>query len=520
MKNSSLLIALTLILICSGKQQAQDTSKSLAFRNNRSSRSSVSFYQPDLAYKLWEQFALTQEANDGNVQAQHELGLRYLSGHDVPADTLKGAYWIKKAADQKFPPAEYNYGILLINGWGVDWNPYEAFKSFYYAASKNMAAAEYVIGLLYTDDLIIKRDMKEAYKWMKKASDNDFPPAKESLVKLKKFAPSGSDSIPRLAHIPDKSDDNNSKEKQNASSIQASSGLVFIDFDMISDSIPVITYNDLLEDLKNSSNKNLEKSIKYNKDSTIYIDSTSLSAFLEASDYGCPESFNILGENLQSGIWFKKNPIAAAEFFIRSSKVDSRKGSILLYNLVKEKDFFVNLKKEVDKNNPDALYVWYGLHSLGLDHQITDGDAVDFLRKSLISNNMISLVEMGQNYFKGQSVIQNKEKAVELWNQAMKDGNPEARTRLEIANLFNEVNIKDKRTSFNYLSEIEEKGSILAQLSLADCYLQGIVVTKDLAKAAYYFRSAAVRGNIYAYNQLKKIYEQMKPNGFEAELSK
>ncbi len=519
LKISSILKILFLGIIYTNNLSAQDTSQSLAFKNNRPSRSTVSFYQPDLAYKLWEQFALTQEANGGNAEAQHELGLRYLSGHDIPADTMKGVYWIKKAADQKFPPAVYNYGILLINGWGVVWDPYEAFRSFYFAASKGMAAAEYVMGLLYTDDLIIKRDMAEAYKWMKKAANNDFLPAKESLFKLKRFAPPASDTIPKLAGNSGNTESTHKKENHNQSALKSSSGLVFIDFDMITDSISKITYADLLEDLKNSSNKELESSIKYTKDSTLYVDSTSLTVFLDASEYGSPEALNIIGNYLQIGKWLKKDAVAAAEFYIRSAKVDSRKGSILLLNLIKEKDFYVNLKKEVDNNNADALYVWYGLYSLGLDHQITEGDAINFLRKSAGSNNMISLVEMGQNFFKGQYVKQDKLKAVEIWTMALKSESKEARIRLEIANLFNEIDIKDKNESFDYLKKVEDKGSILAELSLADCYLRGIIVSKNLSKAAYYFRAAAVRGNMYAYTQLKKIYEEIKPIGFETNLN-
>jgi hypothetical protein len=517
LKNSFFLIVFSIGVLCTSNLSGQDTLKSLAFKNNRPTRNTVSFYQPDLSYKLWEQFALIQEANSGNVEAQHELGLRYLTGHDVPADTLKGAYWIKKAAEQKFPPAEFNYGILLINGWGVEWDPYKAFQYFYLAASQDMAAAEYVIGLIYTDDLIIKRNMAEAYKWVKKAANDNLPQAKESLAKLMRFAPAVNDSIPKLT---EKSDKKNSKEDNDQSSLKSSSGLVFIDFDMISDSIPKITYTDLLEDLKNTSNKSLENCLKYTKDSTLYVDSTSISTFSDASDYGSPEALNILGDYLQNGIWLKKDLVAAAEFYIRSSKVDSRKGSILLYNLIKEKDFYLNLKKEVDRNNSDALYVWYGLYSLGLDHQITEGDAINFLRKSAASNNMNAIVEMGLNYFKGQYVKQDKQKAVEIWNVAMKSGNKEAKIRFEIANLFNEIDLKDKNDSFNYLNDVEGKGSILAQLSLADCYFQGITVPRNQAKAVYYFRLAAVRGSLYAYNQLKKIYEDIKPVGFETTLNK
>jgi uncharacterized protein len=516
---------LLLIIICvflPRKLPAQDTSKSLAFKNNKAGRNYVSFYQPDLYYTLWEQFELNKEAQAGNAKAQHELGIRYLTGKDMPADTVKGAYWIKKAADQKLTAAQFNYGILLINGWGVDWNPFEAFKQFYYAAMDRMPQAEYVIGLLYTDNLIIKRDMGEAYKWLQKSANQNYIPAKETFVKFTKYAPKANDTIPKLVNNSknyvskgkDKQDSNNEK------SLQSSSGLVYIDFDMISDSIQVIKEADLVEDIKNSSNKELANSVKTAKDSSSYIDSTSMHVFLEASDYGCPEALNFLGYYAQKGIHFVKDPIGAAEFYIRSSKVDSRKGTILLYDLLKEKDFFTILKKEVDKNNPDAMYVWYGIQSLGFDKQITDQDAFKLLQKSAGMRNLNSVIELGQDYFKGNFVKQDKLKGLDIWKLAADQGSKEARIRIEIANLYGEIYVNDKSDSFNYLQTAEEKGSLLAELSLADCYDKGIIAPKEKSKAIFYFRSAAVRGSVFAYNELKRIYDDIRPKDFEADLGK
>jgi TPR repeat protein len=310
------------------------------------------------------------------------------------------------------------------------------------------------------------------------------------------------------------------QENNNDKSLQSSSGLVYIDFDMISDSIQTIKEADLVEDIKNSSNKELVNSVKTAKDSSTYIDSTYMHVFLEAAYYGCPEALNLLGYYAQNGIQFVKDPIGAAEFYIRSSKTDSRKGSILLYELVKEKDFFTTLKKEVDKNNPDAMYVWYGIQSLGFDKQITDKDAFNLLQKSAGLHNLISVTELGQDYFKGNFVRQDKIKGVGIWKLAADQGSKEARIRIEIANLYGEIDVKAKTESFDYIKFAEEKGSLLAELSLADCYDKGIMVPREKAKAIYYFRSAAVRGSVFAYNELKRLYDDLRPKDFEAELSK
>ena len=160
------------------------------------------------------------------------------------------------------------------------------------------------------------------------------------------------------------------------------------------------------------------------------------------------------------------------------------------------------------------MYVWYGIQSLGFDKQITDKDAFNLLQKSAALRNLNSVIELGQDYFKGNFVKQDKAKGVEIWKLAADQGNKEARIRIEIANLYGEIDIKDKIESFNYLKTAEEKGSLIAELSLADCYDKGIIVPREKAKAVYYFRSAAVRGSVFAYNELKRLYDEIRPKGF------
>ena len=63
------LISLSLILIVllfQLKLEAQDTTKSLAFKNNRPYSNNPYFYQPDLSYQILQQFKLVQIANSGD----------------------------------------------------------------------------------------------------------------------------------------------------------------------------------------------------------------------------------------------------------------------------------------------------------------------------------------------------------------------------------------------------------------------------------------------------------------------
>ncbi|MCZ7612494.1 MAG: sel1 repeat family protein [Ignavibacteriaceae bacterium] len=235
---------------------AQDTTQSLAFKNKGPQQTSPHFYRPDLAYQIWQKFRLTQEANAGDPLAQHELGLRFLLGEGIPADTVQAIYWIKKAADQNLTSAKYNYAIMLFNGIGVSWDPYTAFKLFQSAANDGMVQAQYVVGILYTDNLTVKRDYNLAYYWIKKAADEDYEPAKEIAAKLEpKVSQNVVDSLLSQSGKPEEKNPIPDPSENLTSNL----GLVFIDFDSISDSSIVISDSVLIEQLEIIGSDSLSK---------------------------------------------------------------------------------------------------------------------------------------------------------------------------------------------------------------------------------------------------------------------
>jgi TPR repeat protein len=509
MKFSGKKILLLLLtgIIFSINSFAQDTTSSLAYKRNRPSNRPTPFYQPDLAYRLWQQFNLIREANAGNVFAQHELGLRYLLGDGVKADTTLGSVWIKKAADQNLTSAIFNYGILLFNGWGVKWNPFDAFKYFYKAASDGMAQAEHVLGLIYTDNLIVKKDYAKSYRWLKKAADQKYEPAKESLVELSKRIPAG--ILDTLSNKPDLSlDDSVDKDDVLTSTL----GLVFIDFDSISDTVQEITDAMLINDLSNPGNIDTSNAAIDSVKSLEEISKDMIPDLLQLADYGSPEALTILGRLYEKGIYYPEDDITAASYYIRATKFDSPKGSRLLYDLSKDGEFQKKVQTLTEKNDPEAFFVWYSLTMLGFDYRIAESDAFNLLRKSAAAGYLPAINELGLNYYTGNYVKKDMEKALDLWLSAEKLNNPEAKIRIAAGVVFGEIKSGDISDAIKYLEESSEKGSVLAQAALGFAYENGTGLKKSKSQAVKYYRYAALRGNRFAYEELKKMYDEIRPD--------
>ncbi len=63
---------------------------------------------------------LTLQAEEGDAQAQYELGSKYHAGSEVKRDSAVAAQWYEKAAVQGFPHAQHALGILYFLGDGVE----------------------------------------------------------------------------------------------------------------------------------------------------------------------------------------------------------------------------------------------------------------------------------------------------------------------------------------------------------------------------------------------------------------
>ena len=140
-------------------------------------------------------------AERGHVDAQVELGRRWLAGRGVPKNPAEAARWFRRAAEPKVPPvprrdgeatgtpgsvvaiqldhvahghpvAQFELGRLLATGAeGVDQDYREAAVWFRRAADQGHAVAQFELGRLYANGTGVDRDDDEAARWFQSSAD-------------------------------------------------------------------------------------------------------------------------------------------------------------------------------------------------------------------------------------------------------------------------------------------------------------------------------------------------------------
>lgn len=485
---------------------AQNQSDSPIYKNYRPQGPSTLIRRSDINYNMLQLFILERKANAGELEAQHELGLRYLLGEGVMADTAKGAHWIGKAADRGYSEAQYNMAIVWFNGWGGEWNPFKTFDLLLTCAEKGMSESQHLLGMFYTENLVVPRNWEEGYRWVKKAADAGYAPSRETL---KDFEARGL-GVPR----------DTTKATESTSKPQSRLALGFVFQDGESDTTTT-SDKTLLQDALREATPQLRQALGLQKSTEkIDLDSTGLKAIRDAAEEGSPEALAILGRNYERGTTVQKDVVLATVYYLRAIRMSSNRAPALLSQLVQDPMYLEHLKARVESKDPDALYAYATLSALRLDYllsktqfPISDQKALEFLQTAVAANHVQARIELGLCYYSGRWVQENRGKAIELWKEAVAMGSKEAQVR--IAALTVQDSTADEYSRIAALAVLEKAvqgGSLLAQVALGYCYETGNVVPKRWAEAAKQYRNAAQRGSKDAYAALQSMHDSLRPN--------
>ncbi|MGO9481283.1 MAG: tetratricopeptide repeat protein [Candidatus Kryptoniota bacterium] len=497
-------------------------SNSSVFRDYQSG--STELVQPsDLGYQLWEELTLVRKANGGDPEAQQELGSRYFFGNGFPVDTARAAYWIHKAADQNMPIGQYNFGIFLNNGWGVNWNPFEAYNEFKAAAAKSLPEAEFAVGISYTDNLIVPLDLAKAYKWIKAAADAKYEPALEVLPKLiSRMKPAQDDSIQSAGY--------STTSARNDSSFSAaapSQEPIFLAFGP--DTTSRVSDLTLLNEAFREGNEKFKTALGVSdifstsatkgsgSEQESEKDSTAITMIVHTAEAGSPEALIVLGRCFELGIGFPRDRILAAEQYLRASRLDSRRAPMLLLSLVRQNGFLEEVESRCKKGGDDAAFVWAGLTELGLDQRLDYKQAFHLLQIAADHGNIPSLIELGRCYYTGQWTARNPVLGRRSWLRAAEEGSSDAEIRLAAAAVLSDSGAEQASLSdtIQFLSEASNDGSIVGQLALGYCFEKGIGVTQNTPEAVRLYRNCAERGSESGYDALKRMYDDLRPKDKE-----
>ena len=122
---------------------------------------------PDVERAL---LAARVRATAGDVVAQFSLGaMLYYSGDDM-AEAIK---WLRRAAAQKYAPAEFHMGQLHDFGFGVTQNDGEALVWYRKAAEHGSAAGQRAVGDFYRKGRGVRASATDAARWYRRGADGD-----------------------------------------------------------------------------------------------------------------------------------------------------------------------------------------------------------------------------------------------------------------------------------------------------------------------------------------------------------
>jgi TPR repeat protein len=489
---------------------AQEKTDSPVFKKYRPPPQPPLVVQSDALYEMWETFIVTRKANAGDVLAQHELSIRYLIGRGAAADTVRAAHWMKKAADQNYTPAMFNFGIMSYNGWGVPWDPFEAYRLFRLCAEKKMIEAEYAMAQFLTEDLVIPRNFDSAYVWVKKSADGGYAPAKEALARLEKqgLGP----GRPDTAKAPQARAPN--------------TGLVFLDF--AQDTGAVTGDSLLLREAIQSASPSIRRALGISKllETETQADSSTLRALIQAGEAGSPEALTVLGRSYEKGIGVPKDAVKACASYVRAVRLDSPRAPELLLKLAEQKSTLSRLKAEAAKGDPEAEFAWAGLSAVGYDGVLAQAqvylsgdEAFRLLTQAGEKKYTPALVEAGLAYYAGRWVPQNMEKATDLWTRAASLGSKDAIVRIALMTLRSPSDTSGRREAVQILKRAADEGSLLAEVGLGYCYETGTGLPKRDAEAAFYYRAASVRGSQDSFRALRRMHDAIRPDDPEFRIS-
>ncbi len=124
---------------------------------------------------------LIEAANNGDSEAQYNVGLLHALGRGTPRDPKTAAHWFSLAAENGHADAQCNLGFYLATGEGVAQDVAAAAARFMQAAAQDHAQAHANLGRFYAAGIGVEADMMKAAEAYARAADGGVAEAAYNL---------------------------------------------------------------------------------------------------------------------------------------------------------------------------------------------------------------------------------------------------------------------------------------------------------------------------------------------------
>ena len=132
---------------------------------------------------------LMERAQQGNADAQAELGRLYTLGRGVPKNYSEALRWYRASAQQGNSKGEYGVGVAYDFEYGVRRDPRKAFQWYEKAARKGHVNAMYNVGISYIQGSGVRQDRSAALRWFDKAAAAGDEGAAQAVRRIRRSRP-------------------------------------------------------------------------------------------------------------------------------------------------------------------------------------------------------------------------------------------------------------------------------------------------------------------------------------------
>jgi TPR repeat protein len=127
---------------------------------------------------------LLELAEKGDSNAQHTLGILYLSGTLVEKDNNAALQWIQRAAQSEHPIATYNLGVIYLRNAKKQENLKQALFWLKKSSDLGNANAALVLAKIFNNNKKAPFNSVHSYYWLEKAHDMGMEQVSPILSKL------------------------------------------------------------------------------------------------------------------------------------------------------------------------------------------------------------------------------------------------------------------------------------------------------------------------------------------------
>jgi TPR repeat protein len=117
---------------------------------------------------------LRKAAEQGDANAENDLGLLYASGRGVSQDLLQAFKWFQMAAGHGLDRGQFNLGEAYAKGSGVLSDDVQAFQWYVKAATQGLPEAQFAVGNAYAIGTGVLSDDLFAFQWFLKSAQQRF----------------------------------------------------------------------------------------------------------------------------------------------------------------------------------------------------------------------------------------------------------------------------------------------------------------------------------------------------------